>query len=105
MNIYAVIHKLLFRAGIKIPPSKVNKFSVTLSFFILWLAFFDTYSVIVQYKLRRTISYLESEKVKYSESLEQAIVDRETLRKDKEKFAREKYRMHKENEEVIIIED
>lgn len=105
MNIYAVLHKLLLRAGIKVPLSKVNKFSVTLTVFIIWLAFFDSYSLIVQYKLRRTVNYLEAEKIRYQENLDQAIVDRETLRKDKEKFAREKYRMHKENEEVIIIED
>jgi cell division protein DivIC len=105
MNIYAVLHKLLLRAGIKVPLSKVNKFSVTFTVFVTWLLFFDSYSLIVQYKLRKTVNYLEEEKVRYQDNLDQAIVDRETLRKDKEKFAREKYRMHKENEEVIIIED
>jgi cell division protein DivIC len=50
------------------------------------------------------VNYLKDEKVRYQSNLEQAILDRETLRKNKEKYAREKYYMHKENEEVIIIE-
>jgi hypothetical protein len=69
------------------------------------MTFLDGYNWIVQYKLKKTVSYLESEKVRYQTSLEKAIVDRETLRQNKEKFAREKYMMHKENEEVIIIEE
>ncbi|HMP29892.1 MAG TPA: hypothetical protein PKD85_09835 [Saprospiraceae bacterium] len=105
MNIFAILHTTLTKVGIKIPAHAVNKFSVTLFVFVFWLSFLDGYSFIVQYKLHKTVRYLENEKVRYQSSLEKAIVDRETLRQNKEKFAREKYLMHKENEEVIIIED
>lgn len=105
MNIFAIIHSVLLKVGIKIPMKFVNKFSVSLFIFLFWMSFVDGYSWIVQYKLRKTISYLEAEKIRYQSSLAKAIVDRETLRQNKEKFAREKYMMHKENEEVIIIED
>jgi hypothetical protein len=104
MNIYDRVHGLLAKAGIKVKKRHVNKFTLTLFIFIVWIAFIDRYNWIVQYKLSRTVSYLENEKIKYEKSLAQASIDRETLRQDKEKIAREKYYMHKENEEVIIIE-
>jgi cell division protein DivIC len=105
MNIFAIIHNVLLKIGIKIPLKYVNQFSVSLFVFLFWMTFLDGYNWIVQYKLKKTVSYLESEKVRYQTSLEKAIVDRETLRQNKEKYAREKYMMHKENEEVIIIEE
>ncbi len=104
MNIFALIHTTLYKVGIKIPAKHINKFTVTGFVFLFWVTFLDGYSLITQYKLRKTVNYLKDEKVRYQANLEQAILDRETLRKNKEKYAREKYYMHKENEEVIIIE-
>jgi cell division protein DivIC len=104
MGVSASVHGMLTKLGIKIKRRHVNKFTITGFIFVVWISFIDRYNFIVQYKLSRTISYLENEKERYEANLAQAIIDRETLKNDKEKFAREKYYMHKENEEVIILE-
>jgi len=70
----------------------------------MWITFIDNHSLIDRFKLSRTVSKLEKEREGYKLSIENAIVDQETLDKDKEKYAREKYYMHKQDEEVFIIE-
>jgi hypothetical protein len=53
--------------------------------------------------LSRTLTELEDKKAEYEEQLEIAIEDKEILKQNMEKFAREKYLMHKDNEEVIVL--
>jgi cell division protein FtsB len=81
----------------------LNKYSVVIVLFVVWLSFFDKFSLITQYKLSRTLTELEDKKAEYEEQLEIAIEDKEILKQNMEKFAREKYLMHKDNEEVIVL--
>lgn len=104
MNLIRLVKIGLQKAGIRIPESYINKFSLTGVVFIIWLALFDSYSLIERYQLSRTIARLEDEKISYIESIDKALSDKVDLEKDKEKFAREKYYMHKQNEEVFIVE-
>jgi cell division protein FtsB len=96
--------KFLFKSGINIPKSWITKYSVFGVCFFLWISFIDNHSLIDRFKLSRTINKLEKERQDYKLSIENAIVDQEILDRDKEKFAREKYYMHKQDEEVFIIE-
>ena len=81
----------------------VNKYTLTILVFLVWLAFFDKYNFITQYKLSNNVEKLENQKSDYERMLEEALVERETINKNIEKYGREKYLFHKDNEEIIII--
>jgi cell division protein FtsB len=83
-----------------------NKYFFSVAFLLVWLLFFDTNDFITQYKYKRKLNQLKAEKEFYrqqtdasKESLYELTTDPNTL----EKFAREKYLMKKENEDIFII--
>ena len=80
-----------------------NKYVIVLAAFICWISFFDHFSLIGQGNLSRTVSKLEKEKQEYIDKLAEAEKNRDIILNDKEKFAREEYNFHKDNEEVILI--
>ncbi len=74
--------------------------------FLVWMLFFDSNDFYSQYQLTSKLSELESEKTFYLEKIEEVNEDREALLNDMElleKFAREKYFMKKDGEEVFVI--
>jgi len=81
----------------------LNKYSIVIVLFAVWLSFFDKFSLITQYRLGKTLSELEDKKADYEDQLEMAILEKEVLKDNMEKYAREKYLMHKDNEEVIFL--
>lgn len=82
-----------------------NKYFLTFAIFAVYLCFFDQYNVLAQVKLSRTIDQLTLEKEKYEDQLVDAIEEKKMLEKDAERYAREHYYMHKENEDIYIIEE
>ncbi len=82
----------------------LNKYTIAALALLTWLCFFDRHNVFTQYQLGETVEKLENEKSDYLAKLEAAKLERENLNNNIEKFAREKYFMHKDNEEVFIIE-
>lgn len=83
--------------------SRFNKYSLSILLFVVWLSFFDKYNLFAQYNLTKSVDKLENQKMEYEQMLDKAIVERETIEKDIEKYGREKYLFHKENEEIILI--
>lgn len=81
----------------------INKYTIALAMFFVWVSFLDSKSLVTQFKLSRTIHKLETDKKMYEDQLDVVLKEKEDLEKNKEKFAREKYLFHKDNEEVIII--
>lgn len=83
-----------------------NMYVLVLTIFVIWMAFFDTNSLLIHLELRKEIKKLEQQK----EFLRQEIAtDKKALKElsspeELEKFAREKYFMKKENEEIFLIE-
>ena len=79
---------------------------LVLTIFVIWMAFFDTNSLLIHLELRNEIKKLEKQK----EFLQDEIAkDKEVLEKmsdqdELEKLVREKYYMKKENEEIFLIE-
>jgi cell division protein DivIC len=76
--------------------------------FLLWMLFFDADDLVAQYRLRKKLSNLETEKAYYLEQIEQIQRDRKELETDEdllEKFAREKYFMKKKTEDLYVIID
>ncbi|WP_136467150.1 FtsB family cell division protein [Flagellimonas onchidii] len=83
-----------------------NMYVLVLTIFVIWMAFFDTNSLLIHLELRKEIKKLEKQKEFLQGEIDK---DKEVLEKlsDKgelEKFAREKYYMKKENEEIFLIE-
>ena len=70
------------------------------------MVFFDQENFIEQYRLSTNRNDLQSKKSYYLDEIsknEKAIKDLETDSTQLEKFAREKYFMKKDNEEVFVI--
>ena len=83
--------------------SYVNKYTLTLCFFLVWIVFLDKHNLITQHRLRTIIDKMEAEKTNYKAMYVKALEEKKLLEADQEKYAREKYFMHKDNEEVFII--
>lgn len=90
----------------KLPKFARNFYFVGAVIFIGWMAFFDANDIYSQYKLKSKLSDLENQRDHYLQEIDKVKVDREALLNDKsqlERFAREKYYMKKEGEEVFIV--
>ncbi len=82
----------------------INKYTLTVVAFVVWVSFFDNYSLLTQHKLSSAIEELEIQKSEYESQLQDAIVRRRNIENNREKYAREQYRMIKKGEEVIVLD-
>ena len=90
----------------RLPKFTRNFFFIFGCFFLFWLLFIDSNDLISQYRLDRKLENLEAEKEYYEARIDQVKQEREELFSDPElleKFAREKYLMKKDNEDLYII--
>ncbi|MBG43080.1 MAG: septum formation initiator [Aequorivita sp.] len=83
-----------------------NKYVLILILFIVWMLFFDTNSYLIHNELDSDINALEENAEFYQKEINQ---DKSFIKKmedsnEMEKFAREKYYLKKENEDIYIIE-
>lgn len=84
----------------------VNKYTITCFLFLIWVSLLDSkYSWVKQYKLTTQLNKMEKDQELYLEKLEAARIVYDDLMDNKEKFAREKYYIGKEGEDVFIIND
>jgi len=81
-----------------------NWYFLILLAFITWMVFFDGNDISTQFRLRNKLVSLEEEKIDLKEKIVQTSKELVALRENKEKFAREKYYMKKDNEDVFIID-
>ena len=90
----------------RIPPYLKNKYSLTLIAFMFWLTFFDQNNWIMQFQNKWDLWELEDEKEYYRAEIESTKEDLKELTSDLnnlERFAREKYLMKRDNEEVFVF--
>ena len=73
--------------------------------FLLWMLFFDSNSYLNHRKLSKSIKQLEKDQLHYRNEIQKDSIAIEELSSPKglEKYAREKYHMKKENEEIFLI--
>ncbi|HEY5689879.1 MAG TPA: septum formation initiator family protein [Cyclobacteriaceae bacterium] len=91
----------------KLPPIFRNFYFITGFSFLVWMIFIDSNDLISRYQLGAKLSALENEKAYYDAKIIEVEKDRSELMTNKElleKFAREKYLMKKETEDVFIIQ-
>jgi cell division protein DivIC len=83
-----------------------NKYVIVLVFFIVWMFFLDTYSYLEHRFLDKEIDELQTNKEYYQNEINKDKKSIKTLKNQHqiEKYAREKYYMKKDNEDIYIIE-
>lgn len=92
--------------AVKVFPIFRNKFVFTSLIFVAWMTFFDENSFISSIKNQIKLSELQDEKEHYTREIAQSTSDLKLLKNDKElleKFARERYLMKKEDEDIFIF--
>ncbi|MTI22432.1 septum formation initiator family protein [Fulvivirga sp. RKSG066] len=90
----------------KLPRFTRSFYFLVGSFFFIWMLFIDANDIFTQYQLRNKLKNLEDEKAYYLDKIEEVKAEREELMSNDElleKFAREKYLMKKDSEDLFII--
>ena len=90
----------------KIPKAFRNFYIVSLVIFLAWMLLLDSNNLVARYQLGTKLGALEDEKEYYEEKIKEVKKDRAELFGDQEsveKFAREKYLMKKESEDIYVI--
>jgi cell division protein FtsB len=83
-----------------------NKYLLSLVLITVWLVFFDKNDVFTQYELIQKCHKLNAEKEYYLREIENNKTELEELKENSktlETFAREKYLMKKENEDLFVF--
>lgn len=83
-----------------------NRYVLVIIFFAVWMLFLDNYSYFEHRVLNKEIKELEDNKQYYLDEIKKdSISIRQLNNQDQiEKYAREKYYMKRENEDIYIIE-
>ncbi len=83
-----------------------NKYFLVIIGLIVWLLYFDKNDVFTQFDLVSKCNKLNTEKDYYITEIEnnkKEIVELQTNKESLETFAREKYLMKRDNEDVFVI--
>ena len=85
----------------------VTKYIAVAVFAIVWMVFFDRYNVMNRRNDNATLAKLKEEAGYYQKNIDSVKIAREELKKNPksiERFAREHYFMHKDKEDIFIVE-
>lgn len=92
-----------------VPKLLKNKYILTAIAFVVWMVFFDNRDVITTHiKHRGELNRLEASRAYYQSEIDKTRLELELLKSDPrilEKYAREKYRMKKDNEDLFVISE
>ena len=92
----------------RLPPIFRNFYFITGMTFLVWMIFLDSNDLINRFRLSAKLRALENEREYYYEKIQEVEKDRQELMGTPallEKFAREKYLMKKQSEDIFIIEE
>ena len=90
----------------KLPPALKSFYVISIIVFLAWMVALDSNNLIARYQLSSKLNSLEDEREYYIEKIKEVEQDRDALfgdRESLEKFAREKYLMKKDNEDIYVI--
>ena len=90
----------------KLPRITKSFYFISGMLFLFWMSFLDSNDLYTQFRLRSQLKTLDREKEFYQQKIEEVKQEREQLLTDTEaleKFAREKYLMKKESEDLYVI--
>ena len=89
-----------------LPEWSKNKYLLASLLFAVWITFFDDRDLITIVRHQQELRQLNKSKNHYSELILQTKQELNQLKEDPnmlEKYAREKYRMKKKNEDLFIV--
>ncbi len=92
----------------KIAVVLTNKYLLTIILFIVWMCFFDQRDIFNTFEEKGKLNDLLAKKHYYEKEIataQQELTDLQNNSSALEKFAREKYMMKKDGEDIYIIED
>ena len=83
-----------------------NKYVIFILLFLIWMFFFDANNYFFHKELSDDIKALEESKEFYKKEIkkDRTFIDKMKDSSEMERFAREKYYLKKENEDIYIIE-
>lgn len=85
-----------------------NKYIITASLFVVWMSFFDQNDLGSWIKRTKEINKLEADREYYTSRVEELKQRQQALFNDDEeleRFAREKYLMRKDGEDLYIVQE
>ena len=91
-----------------IPAWLKNKYFLSISAFVVWILFFDPRDVFTQMEHHRELKELQVSKAWYQKEIAKESVEAEQLKTNPatiEKYAREKYLMKRDNEDIFIVSE
>lgn len=84
-----------------------NKYLLTSAAFLVWMTFFDQNDWMTQKETKKQLQATK-DNIKFllakTEAMEQELIQLQSDPRKLEQFAREKYRMKRDNEDLYIIE-
>lgn len=91
----------------KIPAIAKNRYLITGLVFLTWISFFDSYNFIFHYQLKQKKKEYEKElyHLKHETYTNKQFIQQLENPAFAEKYAREKFLMKKEGEDIFIIEE
>ena len=103
------ISKPLLRRGLgRLPAWLKNKYILCGAGFIIWMLFFDPRDIYSQLKYTRELNELKTSKSYYQKEIAKEAAELEQLKTNPatlEKYAREKYMMKRENEDLFLVSE
>jgi cell division protein DivIC len=92
----------------KIPFYLTNKYILSITFFIVWMLFFDQKDFFSTLERRNELRELKHKNEYYLKEIEKSkkeLIDIQSNSAALEKFAREYYMLKKDNEDIFIVEE
>jgi cell division protein DivIC len=86
----------------------LNKYVLVLIFFVVWMLFFDQRDFFQQQEKRAELNKLEQKKAYYQQEIKKTKKELGDLQNSPaavEKFARERYLMKKDGEDIFVVDD
>ncbi len=99
--------KPLLRRGLGRLPSWIkNKFLLTGIFFLIWILFFDPKDIVSGFERKSKLNQLQNSELHLEQLISDSHKELDLLKNNAqsiEKYAREKYMMKKDNEDLFIL--
>ena len=92
----------------KLPAPLRNKYLITFIVFLVWIFFIDKFDIITQIKMNKEFKQLKQQHEFYKEEIGKdstKIYNLNNNPEEQERFARERFLMKKENEDLFIVRE
>jgi len=92
----------------KLPAPLRNKYLITFVVFLIWIFFIDTFDIITQVRMNNEFKQLKEQQEFYKAEIEKDSIKVYNLNnnpEEQERFARERFLMKKDNEDIFIVRD